>query len=86
MLKRLAAEQPKEWPRYVAPLLFAYREAPQSTLMFSPFELLYGRSMRGPIQVFRELSDDDVLNPDVPTTYEYVIDLADRLKETCRVF
>ncbi len=40
MLKRLAAEQPKEWPRFVAPLLFAYREAPQSTLKFSPFELL----------------------------------------------
>ena len=83
MLKRLAAEQPREWPRYVAPLLFAYREAPQSTLKFSPFELLYGRAVRGPLQVLRELWDDDLPNPDVRTTYEYVINLSDRLKETC---
>lgn len=38
-------EQPKEWSRYVAPFLFAHREAPQSTLMFSSFELLYGRAV-----------------------------------------
>ena len=28
MLKRMAAEQPRDWPRCIAPLLFAYREAP----------------------------------------------------------
>ncbi len=82
MLKRLAAEQPKEWPRFVAPLLFAYREAPQSTLKFSPFELLYGRAVRGPLQVLRELWDEDVPSPEVRTTYEYVINLAGRLRET----
>ncbi|XP_063847238.1 uncharacterized protein LOC135092552 [Scylla paramamosain] len=85
MLKRLAAEQPKEWPRFVAPLLFAYREAPQSTLKFSPFELLYGRAVRGPLQVLRELWDEDVPSPEVRTTYEYVINLAGRLRETCRM-
>ncbi|XP_069993534.1 uncharacterized protein [Penaeus vannamei] len=58
MLKRMAAEQPKEWPRYLAPLLFAYREVPQSSLKFSPFELVYGRTVRGPLQILRELWDD----------------------------
>ncbi|XP_076043623.1 uncharacterized protein LOC143026738 [Oratosquilla oratoria] len=38
MLKRMAAEQPKEWPRFIAPLLFAYREVPQASLQFSQFE------------------------------------------------
>ena len=59
MLKRLAAEQPKEWPRYIAPLLFVYREAPQSSLKFSPFELPYGSAVRDVKGV--EVFVDDVL-------------------------
>ena len=85
MLRRMTAEQPKEWPRFIAPLLFAYREAPQSSTRFSPFELVYGRTVRGPLQILRELWDDDVPDMEVRTTYEYVIDLSDRLKETCNM-
>ncbi|XP_049524028.1 uncharacterized protein LOC125945781 [Dermacentor silvarum] len=40
MLKRMCAEKPRDWDRYLAPLLFAYREVPQASLGFSPFELL----------------------------------------------
>ncbi|ROT71565.1 hypothetical protein C7M84_010115 [Penaeus vannamei] len=83
MLKRMAAEQPKEWPRYLAPLLFAYREVPQSSLKFSPFELVYGRTVRGPLQILRELWDDSGVDIEVKTTYTYVIDLANRLQSTC---
>ena len=43
ILKRLCSEQPKEWDRYIPAALFAYREVPQSSLGFSPFELLFGR-------------------------------------------
>ena len=35
-------------------LLFAYREFPQSSTGFSPFELLYGRPVRGPLDTLRE--------------------------------
>ena len=49
MLKRMCSERPRDWDRYVAPLLIAYREAPRHSLGFSPFELLYGRTVRGPI-------------------------------------
>ncbi|XP_076028738.1 uncharacterized protein LOC143017759 [Oratosquilla oratoria] len=85
MLKRMAAEQPKEWPRFIAPLLFAYREVPQASLQFSPFELVYSRSVRGPLQVLRELWDEEEPDPAVKTTYAYVLDLAERLRETCEV-
>ena len=43
MLKRMCAERPKDWDRYLPALLFAYREVPQESLGFSPFELLYRR-------------------------------------------
>ena len=37
MLKRLCSEQPRQWHRYINPLLFAYGEVPQESNGFSPF-------------------------------------------------
>ena len=48
MLKKMSAERPKDWDRYIDAMLFAYREARQESMGFSPFELLYGRTVRGP--------------------------------------
>lgn len=75
MLRRMCQEKPQDWDRYLAPLLFAYREVPQASLGFSPFELLYGRHVRGPLSVLRELWTNEALEPDVRTTYEYVFEL-----------
>ncbi|XP_047476454.1 uncharacterized protein LOC125030461 [Penaeus chinensis] len=85
MLKRMAADQPREWPRLLAPLLFAYREAPQSSLRFSPFELVYGRPVRGPLQVLRELWDNTEDDPVITSSYQYVLDLSERLHSTCEL-
>ena len=43
ILKKAASEEGKDWDRLIPYLLFAYREVPQSSTGFSPFELLYGR-------------------------------------------
>ena len=84
MLKRMCAEQPRDWDRYLAPLLFAYREAPHESLGgFSPFELLYGRRVRGPMQVLKELLTKEGTETEVKTTYQYIIDLKERLQDTC---
>ena len=32
MVKRLCGEQPRQWHRYINPLLFAYREVPQDMI------------------------------------------------------
>ena len=55
MLRCLCNEQPHQWHRFVNPLLFAYREAPQEAIGFSPLEFLYGRTVRGPVQILKEL-------------------------------
>ena len=85
MLKRLAAERPKDWDRYVGPALFAYREAPQDSLGFSPFELIYGRSVKGPMTLLRQLWTEDIETPEVKTTYQYVLDLNERLEHTLQL-
>ncbi|XP_064479202.1 uncharacterized protein LOC135392418 [Ornithodoros turicata] len=85
MLKKMCQERPKDWDRYLEALLFAYGEVPQESLGFSPFELLYGRHVRGPLAVLKELWTEESLQPEVRTTYEYVLELRNRLEETCRL-
>ena len=54
MLRKTACQEGKDWDRYIPYVLFAYREMPQETTGFSPFELLYGREVRGPLDVLKE--------------------------------
>ena len=75
MIKRLCQDQPKQWHRLINPVLFAYREVPQESTGFSPFQLLYGRSVRGPGTILKELWTKEVNIPEVKSSYEYVTEL-----------
>ena len=83
MLRHMCAEKPKDWDRYIGPLLFAYREVKQDSLGYSLFELSYGRTVRGPMSILRELMTNEKVEPEVKTTYEFVLDLKDSLQSTC---
>ena len=54
MIKRTTSKEGKDWDKMVPYLLFAYREVPQASTGFSPFELLYGREVLGPLDVLRD--------------------------------
>ena len=41
------------WDKWLPYLLFAYREVPQSSTGFSTFELLYGRQVRGTLDLLK---------------------------------
>ncbi len=51
MLRKAAITEGKDWVPY---LLFAYREVEQASTGFSPFELVYGWPVRGPLDVLKE--------------------------------
>ena len=85
MLQKMAAERPSEWDRYIPSLLFSYREVAQASLGFSPFELVYGRSVRGHISVLRDIWADEDINEQTKTTYQYVLELRERLESTCKL-
>ena len=57
MLRRLCSEQTKQWHRYINALRFACREVHQGSTHFAPFELMYGRTVRGPMHILREIVD-----------------------------
>ena len=75
MLMRMCAERPKDLDKYIDPLLFAYREAPQESLGFSAFELPYGWPVWGPMQILKQLWSKE----------EYIIELRDRLESTLAI-
>ena len=75
MLRRLCHEQPRQWHHFINPLLFACREARQEATGFSPFELLYGRTVRGPVQILKELWSEKEEVSEVTTSYQYVLEL-----------
>ena len=81
MLRKLCSEQPKTWNKCLDPLLFAYREVSQESTGFSPFELLYGRTVRGPLQLLKELWTENI-DGKIRNIYEYVINLKDKLEST----
>ena len=64
-------------------MLFAYREVPQASTGLSPFELIYGRDVRGPLDVLKgrwiqpNLDNDDIIN--------YVNKIHERLKQLKRL-
>ena len=54
MLRKAASNEGKDWDKLDPYLLFAYREVPQASTGFSLFELLYGRNVRGPLDILKE--------------------------------
>ena len=54
MLRKFVGECTEYWDKYLPYLLFAYREVPCQSTGYSPFELLYGRTIRGPLAVIKE--------------------------------
>ena len=82
MPKKLCAEQPRQWDRFINALLFAYRKVPQESTGFSPFELLYGRTVPGPMHILKELWTENVDVPERKTSYQYVFELREKLEAT----
>ena len=54
MLTCFVENEKDDWDKYLPYLLFSYREVPQESTGFSPFELLYGRYVRGPLSILKE--------------------------------
>ena len=78
MLRKVLDGEKRNWDRMLPYVLFAYREVPQATLGFSPFELLYGRDVRGPLDVLKE---EWIQNPESETdVLSFVMEVKDRME------
>ena len=79
MLRKVAGEDVKNWDRWLPFLLFAYKEVPQASTGFSPFELLYGRAVRGPLDIVKGAWEGSKLTKD--SVVSYVLGVQDKLSK-----
>ena len=63
-------------------MLFAAQEAVQESLGFSPFELVFGHTVRGPLKLLKEkwLTETSDLN-----LLDYVSDFKEKLYNACKL-
>ena len=63
MIRSYCFDTEKDWDEGIHLLLFAVRESVQECLGFSPFELVFGHSVRGPLKLLKEkfISNDETL-------------------------
>ena len=82
MLKTYCMETEKQWDDGVPLLLFAMRDSVQESLGFTSFELVYGHSVRGPLQLLKErlLCEDTQTN-----VLEYVSTFRERMHKAWEV-
>ena len=77
MIKMYCIEKSKDWDEGVHLLLFAIRESVQESLGFSPFELVFGHAVRGPLLLLKEKWLDK--DPEKISVLKYVATFKDRL-------
>ena len=77
VLGKYCYENGTTWDDHLDWLLFAFRESLQESLGFSPFEVLYGRNVRGPLKVLKDKWFESHSQP--LTVQEYVSSLMDKL-------
>ena len=78
MIRSYCFDTGKDWDEGVHLLLFAVRESVQESLGFSPFELVFGHSVRGPLKLLKE----KLLCNDAPSLnlQQYVTDIKEKLQ------
>ncbi|XP_075071707.1 uncharacterized protein LOC142160697 [Mixophyes fleayi] len=79
MLRTFVESQGRDWERFLPHLLFAYREVPQESTGFSPFELLHGRRVRGPLDLIKEDWEGKLITPETSVVH-YVVQFRERMQ------
>ncbi|XP_053333593.1 uncharacterized protein LOC128507002 [Clarias gariepinus] len=54
ILRKFVSDTGRDWDKWLPFLLFAYREVPQASTDSSPFQLLYGWQVQGPLDLLQK--------------------------------
>lgn len=77
-MMRKTCKADKEWDLYLPYTCFAFRDSVHSATGFTPFQLLFGREVRGPLSLLKQQLTGEVTGS--RTVVEYVDDLKKKLK------
>ena len=79
MMRMYCYENEKDWDEGIPLLLFAARESVQESLGFSPFELVFGHRVRGPLNLISEQWSNEKVEIGL---LDYVVKFKERLRRT----
>ncbi|KAL0170804.1 hypothetical protein M9458_035400, partial [Cirrhinus mrigala] len=83
MLRKFVADTGRDWDKWLPFVLFAYREVPQDSAGFSPFELLYGWQVQGPLDLLkRSWEETPAFKMEEKGIVQYVLEMRDHLERT----
>lgn len=81
MLKAVCDNSPDEWDKILPWVLFAYREVPVATLGLSPFELLFGRVVPGPLLLVKNAwLNKGNLQPTKSSVVDFILQIRENLR------
>lgn len=83
MLKKYCVETNTSWDEGVPFVLFAVRETIQESLGFSPADLVFGHTPRGPMKVLKEHMLTEVSSSTPRNVLDYVNEMRERLHMAC---
>ena len=79
MLRKFVSDDPRSWDKMIDLLIFANREVPYVTTGFSPFELMYGRTARGPLRGLKGELTQQAVSGKRQSVVKYILDLREGL-------
>ncbi len=82
MLRKFVADTGRDWDKWLPFVLFAYREVPQASTGFAPFELLYGWQVQGPLDLLKKgWEEEPTSKKEEKGIVQYVLEMRDRLEQ-----
>ncbi len=82
MLRKFVADTGRDWDKWLPFVLFAYREVSQASTGFSPFELLYGWQVQGPLDLLRKSWEEgSAAKTEERGIVQYVLEMRDRQEQ-----
>jgi len=87
MLKAVVETFPGSWDDILPWILFSYRECPINGLGFSPFDLVFGRNVRGMLQLMKEewLNKDVMNEVSGVNLIDFVLNLRERMTTAMKI-
>ena len=75
MLLKCVSNDPRSWDKIIELLMLAYSEVPFLTTGFYSFELMYGRTARDSLQLFKEELTQPSISEKRQSAFKYILDL-----------
>ena len=83
MFRTYCHSSAREWDEGLPLLLFAVRETTQESLGFSPADLIFGHTVRGPLKLLREKLGCETTTHPQKNILDYVSSFRERLHHAC---